>query len=115
MNSVSTHKNQDNRTVAQNDALLDSLITTVPSESAQKAHVTSVDKEAEKLILLYQENAKVAAIFWEWRHKVMTNFFTGMVALFALFGWFYQQLDLRRFLFAPLFFGAFFCHYHTIS
>jgi hypothetical protein len=65
--------------------------------------------ENEKLDLLYQENAKVAAIFWEWRHKVMTAFFAVIAALFALAGWFYQQSELRTLLFAPLALGAIFC------
>lgn len=60
----------------------------------------------EKISLLYQENAKVAAIFWEWRHKVMTSFFVGIAGLFALAGWFYQQTELRILLFAPLSLGA---------
>jgi hypothetical protein len=45
--------------------------------------------ETENLNLLYQENAKVAAIFWEWRFKLMASFFAVIAALFALAGWFY--------------------------
>ena len=58
---------------------------------------------------IYEENAKVAAIFWEWRHKVMTNFFTGNAALFAVMGWLYQQAGGIRFWFCGLFLlgGAF--------
>lgn len=62
------------------------------------------DKTFERLSLLYQENAKVAAIFWEWRNKIITYFFTATVALFALSGWFFQQ-QFGRLIFAPLFFG----------
>ncbi|HEX7314362.1 MAG TPA: hypothetical protein VF297_10590 [Pyrinomonadaceae bacterium] len=65
--------------------------------------------ENEKLDLLYQENAKVAAIFWEWRYKLMASFFAVSAALFALAGWFYQQSELRVLLFAPLALGAIFC------
>jgi hypothetical protein len=64
------------------------------------------NKEFEILSLLYQENAKVAAIFWEWRHKVMVSFFAGIAALFALAGWFYQQTELRGLLRPALFIGS---------
>lgn len=63
----------------------------------------------EKLALLYQENAKVAAIFWEWRYKLLASFFAVNTAVFALAGWFYQQSELRALLFAPLALGAIFC------
>lgn len=65
--------------------------------------------EDERSALLYQENAKVAAIFWEWRYKVMVAFFAGVSGLFALAGWFYQQAELRVLLFAPFALGAVFC------
>lgn len=63
------------------------------------------DKTFEKLSLLYQENAKVTAIFWEWRHKVMTNFLTGIGAIFVVAGWLYQQSKLGWFLSVPFFLG----------
>lgn len=63
----------------------------------------------EKLHLLYQENAKVAAIFWEWRYKLIASCFAVSAALFALAGWFYQQTELRVLLFAPLALGAILC------
>jgi len=66
------------------------------------------DTDLKKLSLLYQENAKVAAIFWDSRHKVMASFFGGIGALFALTGWFYQHPELHGLLFAPLFLGAVF-------
>jgi hypothetical protein len=65
--------------------------------------------ENQSLLFLYQENAKVAAIFWEWRHKALTAFFAAVVALFTLAGWFYLQIALRPFVFAPLALGAVFC------
>jgi cytochrome bd-type quinol oxidase subunit 1 len=64
------------------------------------------DKTFEKLSLLYQENAKVTAIFWEWRHKVMTHFLTGIGAIFVVAGWLYQQPKLGRFLSVPFLFGV---------
>lgn len=63
------------------------------------------DKEFERLSLLYQENAKVAAIFWEWRNKVITYFAVSIAALAALAGWLYQQ-QLGRSISFPLFMGA---------
>lgn len=30
------------------------------------------DGSFERLSLLYQENARVAAAFWEWQHKTLT-------------------------------------------
>ena len=54
--------------------------------------------------LLYQENAKIAAIFWEWRHNLMTGCFTAIIALFALSGWFYQQ-NFGRWTALPLLIG----------
>lgn len=59
-----------------------------------------------KLSLLYQENAKVAAVFWEWRHKVLVSFFAGSTALLALAGWFYQQTELHGLIPATLFLGT---------
>ena len=44
------------------------------------------------LALVYGENAKIAATFWEWRHKVMTHFFTAFAAIVVLAGWFYKEL-----------------------
>ena len=64
------------------------------------------DHTFETLKLLYEENAKVAAIFWEWRHKIMVSFFAGIAALFALAGWFYQQQQLRTLVSASLFLGS---------
>lgn len=66
------------------------------------------DKTFGKQSLLYQENAKVAAIFWEWRYKLMVSCFAGVAALFALAGWFYQQRELRDFFSAPFFLAAIF-------
>ncbi len=51
--------------------------------------------------LLYEENAKVAHAFWEWRHKVMTRFFLTSASLVAVAGWFYATVGLRRWAFVP--------------
>lgn len=57
--------------------------------------------------LVYKENAKVVAVFWEWRHKGMTYFSAGVTALVALSSWLYKQDGfLRRASFIPLAAGA---------
>ena len=43
----------------------------------------SDDTETKNRSLLYSENARGAVAFWEWRHKVMTRFFTAIAATVA--------------------------------
>ena len=59
--------------------------------------------------LLYIENAKVAAIFWEWRHKILERFLAACAAILVACGWMYQHGELRRLLFIPLLIGAIYC------
>jgi hypothetical protein len=40
-----------------------------------------------ELQALYEENAKVASVFWEWRHKLLTFFFTATSALGLASAW----------------------------
>lgn len=47
----------------------------------------------EELSTLYTENAKVASVFWEWRHKLLTFFFTAASALFLASAWSLSHLD----------------------
>lgn len=63
----------------------------------------SEDKGIESVCLLYSENAKVTVEFWEWRHKVMTRFFAVIAASIAMAGWFYQQSELKHWVFVPFF------------
>ena len=63
------------------------------------------DKAFETLSLLYQENAKVAAIFWEWRNKIMTYFLTAISSLTVVASWLYQQYP-GRYISAPLLLGS---------
>jgi hypothetical protein len=53
---------------------------------------------------MYCENAKIAATFWEWRHKVMTHFFASFAAIVVVAGWFYKEL--RPWLPLPFVLGA---------
>ena len=56
---------------------------------------------------LYDENAKVTAIFWEWRHKVLTHFFGVSGALIAGTGWLYNaSTNLRWWHCFPLLLAA---------
>src|SRR5215213_7024900 len=90
MPTLSINPRQPMPSITPQEALLDSLLAASAS-TIPRVRAIQTMHESDPLSLLYQENAKVAAIFWEWRHKVMTNFFTAIVALFALSGWFYQQ------------------------
>lgn len=80
-------------------------VNTVKPTPEQTELAAIEDKEFERLSLLYQENAKVAAIFWEWRNKIITYFAASIVALFTLAGWLYQQKPGRLVSF-PLFIGS---------
>ncbi len=62
----------------------------------------------EHLKLLYQENAKIAAIFWEWRNKIITDFSAAIVALFTLAGWLHQHSS-GWLVSVPLFTGSILC------
>lgn len=54
----------------------------------------------ERLSLLYQENARVAAAFWEWQHKTLTIFTAGITALLAIEVWIYNN-DFGRYIAIP--------------
>jgi hypothetical protein len=89
--------------------------TTTPPIKEQEPSALTVNQvtgERKELISeerIYEENAKVAATFWEWRHKIMTHFFTVLAAVFALTGWFYQQSGVIRIWHcSPLILGAIF-------
>lgn len=58
------------------------------------------DISFERLSLLYQENARVAAAFWEWQHKTLTIFTAGITALLAIEVWIYNN-DLGRYMAVP--------------
>lgn len=66
-----------------------------------------VPPHAVSVVKLYEENAKVTAIFWEWRHKVLTHFFGVSGALIAGTGWLYNASQhLRWWHCIPLFLAA---------
>jgi len=56
--------------------------------------------------IAYEETGKVAMSFWEWRHKVMTFFFTGLGGLAVFAGWVYDHGLGSAFLALPLFIGG---------
>ena len=53
----------------------------------------------QRLTVLYAENAKVVATFWEWRHKLMERFFAVLGGTVIGGAWIYHEQDLRRILF----------------
>jgi hypothetical protein len=56
--------------------------------------------------IAYEETSKVAVSFWEWRHKVMTFFFTGLAGLAVFAGWVYDHGLGSAVLALPLFIGG---------
>jgi hypothetical protein len=62
----------------------------------------------DPISLVYVENAKVAATFWEWRSKVMERFFAAMAGVAFAEGWIYARKELHSLLFIPLLLGAIF-------
>jgi hypothetical protein len=58
------------------------------------------DGSFERLSLLYKENARVAAAFWEWQHKTLTIFTAGITALLAIEVWIYNN-DFGRYIAIP--------------
>lgn len=57
-------------------------------------------------VLLYEQTAKVAETFWEWRDKVMTRFFAATAGVLVVAGWFFKEPELKAWVFAPFIVGA---------
>jgi hypothetical protein len=64
---------------------------------------TSTDAVERRLI--YEENGRVAAVFWEWRHKVILLAASTLGGVTAVAAWLYDR-DLRWALFVPFAVGA---------
>jgi len=60
------------------------------------------------LEVIYSNSLRVAEVFWEWRHKVMTRFFAATAGILVAAGWLYRDSDLRGWTFCPLALGAVF-------
>jgi hypothetical protein len=60
----------------------------------------------EDLATKYLENAKVAAVFFEWRHKLMTFTFAVTSALLVAFGWLLDHRASKWVAASPLFLAA---------
>lgn len=67
------------------------------------------DPNLDLLLRLYEENGRVAAAFWEWRHKVMTYLFTGVAGIAVATGWLYFQPGLKNWAAGPPVLGALLC------
>jgi hypothetical protein len=52
--------------------------------------------------LRYEENAKVAAVFFDWRHRLMTFAFTAISALVIVCGWLVSHRAPRGLVITPL-------------
>ena len=45
----------------------------------------------DRLAVLYQENARIASVFWEWRHKLLTYAFSGIAGLLIAAAWLHSH------------------------
>jgi hypothetical protein len=76
-----------------------------PPAGAVESAVAKVEQISDERI--YEENSKVTAVFWEWRHKTMRNFFGAIGAVIAVSGWLFQQAHgITVWLCVPFFIGA---------
>jgi hypothetical protein len=57
--------------------------------------------------VVYEENGRVAATFWEWRHKTMSHFLAVLAGLIALATWAFDN-RLDGFAFAAFLLGSLF-------
>jgi ABC-type uncharacterized transport system permease subunit len=71
-----------------------------PKSNQNPGLVSDRDGSFQRLSLLYQENARVAAAFWDWQHKTLTIFTAGITALLAIEVWIYNN-DLGRYMAIP--------------
>lgn len=53
-----------------------------------------------RTVALYEHNTRLAEAFWEWQHKSLTLFSTGVGALLAIDAWMYDR-DFGRWLAVP--------------
>ncbi len=60
----------------------------------------------EHLMAMYSENAEVARVFFEWRHKVISLYLFAVGAIFFFAGWLYDHSEFRKFVFLSFLLGA---------
>lgn len=58
-----------------------------------------------RLDVFYEENGRVATVFWEWRHKVILLAVSTLAGMLAAFAWLYDR-DLPHILWAPFLVGS---------
>lgn len=63
------------------------------------------ERETIVLLKLYEENARVTAAFWEWRHKVMQLCALTLAGVIGLASWMYER-EVRFAIAVPFAFGA---------
>lgn len=62
----------------------------------------SSESQLQAVVALFEENGRVAAAFWDWRHRLMTFFFTGMAAALAASAWLVTHHAARGYVAIPL-------------
>lgn len=61
--------------------------------------------EAAAVLKLYEENGKVAAVFWEWRHKIISLAALTLGGVVGIAAWLYER-DMRWAVCIPLLAGS---------
>jgi hypothetical protein len=70
-----------------------------------------IDKRVLTDEKIYDETAKVIAIFWEWRDKTLSRYFAAISGVIAVAGWLFQQANgIRIWQSLPLFASAVFSY-----
>jgi len=64
------------------------------------------DTNQELLKFLYTENAKLAHLTYEWRHKVILLYLSSVGAIFFFFGWLYDHQTLNKLIPIPFILGT---------
>jgi hypothetical protein len=67
------------------------------------------EEAAKNLAVLYKENAEVTKTFWEWRHKLMTRFFTACAGIVIGASWMFEHPPLKAWLCLLFLVGSVFC------
>jgi hypothetical protein len=65
-----------------------------------------MENQLDNYRILYEENAKVAQTFWEWRHKILIRFFMSIAAIFVFAGWMYKMKEFQKYIFVSFLIGA---------
>ena len=64
--------------------------------------MVSSETQLNALVALFEQNGRVAVAFWDWRHRLMTFFFTGTAAALAAAAWLVTHHAARGYVAVPL-------------